>query len=54
MKRQRDFTARLVVYGLTKEVSPKYLAKWLRKQADNIEKDPEAYSKTIYNAKLMK
>lgn len=53
-KQKRDYTARLTIYGLTKEVKVKTLVKWLRKQADSLEKNPSEYSQTIFIARLMK
>lgn len=51
---KRDFTALLTVYGLTKDVTPNKLAKWLETTAKSIRKDPLSYAQSIIKFKLMK
>jgi len=54
MKNARDYTARLVVYGLPEipKRSVKGIAAWLRSTASEIEKNPAAYSR-VFTARLM-
>ncbi len=51
-KRNRDFFARLSVYGLPKKAGK--VATWLRKMADSIEDDPSRYTDGRFTARLMK
>ncbi len=53
METNRDFSARLVIYGLGKETKKKDVIKWLEKEIKFIE-DNGNISSTMYTVKLMK
>ena len=53
-KKQRDYKARLVIYGLGKDLKSKDLVNWLRNEAKMIEDDYNDYSSTMVILKLMK
>lgn len=53
MKNNRDFVARLVIYGLGKETKKEHIIKWLEKEIEFI-KSNNNVSPTMCTFKLMK
>ena len=53
MKKNRDFSARLVIYGLSKETKKEHVLKWLEKEIKFIKSNNDV-SPTMYTSKLMK
>lgn len=52
--KNKDYHAKIVIYGLNKDVSVQHIVEWLKKEADYLENNKEEIDENKYTGKLMK
>jgi hypothetical protein len=52
--KERDYHAKILVYGLNKDVSVQHIVEWLRKEADWLENNNNLVDETLFKATLKK